>query len=128
MTTPAFVGFDLDKPDWATQSDVTFPQSIRDNQLALLLMQFLGGGELPAGWAKGSTVDGSGRLTQRTASFGVLRFKVDFTYVASPPADTWKLATRTVQWSNDSGTSWASAPGSGTYTYGANDAVTFTPS
>ncbi len=124
MTTPAFPAYDGDKPDWATQTDVTFPQSIRDNQVALLLMQFLGGGGLPAGWTKNSTVDGTGRLTQILAAFGALRFKAVFAYAVSP---AWQLATRAVTWSNDSGTTWASAPGSGSYTYGANDAVTFTP-
>ena len=127
MATPAFPTFDSAKPDWGPQTGTALAQSIRDNEFGLLLMQFLGGGALPGGWSKSSTVDASGRVTQLIASAGALRFKVDLTYVAASGADYWKLAVRTVTWSNDAGVTYASAPGSGTYTYGANSAVSFTP-
>ncbi len=115
MATPAFVDFNFDRPDWtAPGGGLTFAQDVRDNQLAMLLMQFLGGGALPAGWTKTPTVDGTGRLTQMDAANGALRFRVVFAFSV---VTTWQLASRTVTWSNDSGATWAAAAGSGTYTY-----------
>lgn len=108
----AYVPFDPAVPDPATEDIVVLGDSVRANQEALRDMVTMG---VPTGWAEAVSGGTDDEPQYVTYSSGVLRLRQTITWGTSGGSDG-EPVTVLWQFSDDSGTSWATI-GTRTYTY-----------
>lgn len=119
----SYTALALDKPNGATQAGTAFGQSIRDNEIALAIG--IAVGELET-YAYSQSV-GAGDALRPDIEYwtsGTNKIRVTNTWGTSGGQDG-NLTQRVIEWSTDSGSSWAAVK-TITYTYDASGNLTAT--